>query len=140
MVERPQEDETLSQNPLSDDWQQVAYDMSAAVDEMLKRMDLEFVQIIIGSHYTEVVQGGELPTNDFFDAVKRDLDTHGKLIVSLHPAPPPEGYDHVTDVETLCAIGLESPEGEKVLRVFWIGDIKLQTIIELAKEAAKHGS
>jgi hypothetical protein len=133
MIDRPQEDEILSQNPLSDDWKQVAYDTAAGVDEMLKKMDLEFTQVVIGAHYTEVVQGGELPTNDFFEAVKRDLETHGKLIVNLHPAPPPEGYDRVADSQTLCAAGLQSPEGEQVLRVFWIGELKNQAIIEMTR-------
>lgn len=134
MVERPLDDEILSENLLSEDWKQVAYDMATGVDEMLKRMDLEHVQLIIGAHYTEVVKGGELPTNNFFDAVKRDLDTHGKLIVNLHPAPPPEGYDSVEDGQTLCAAALESPDGDVILRVFWLGEIKQQAVIKLTRD------
>ena len=134
MIERPQEDEILSQLPWSEDWKQFAYDTAAGVDELLKRMDLESVELVIGAHYTEVVPGGELPTNDFFDAVKRDIETHGKLIDNLHPAPSPKNYDRITDSQILGAVALQSPEREQVLRVFWIGEPHHQAIVELTRK------
>ena len=135
MVTRPkEEDEVLLDRPWSGNAMQITEDMTTCIEDLMKRWELEGVKLMI-SFYNEEVKPGDLPTNDFTHAVRRDLDTHGKLLVRWVPRPEPEGY-HKDDYQTLCTAALRHEEtGVEVLRTFWICQRKHEEIVKMANAA-----
>jgi len=132
----PEETGILKTTPWIEDWHQIATEMSAAINEMLDLLERDKIEVAIAGDYNEVVEKDDLPTHDFLHAVSKDLETHGKLIVTLHPFPEPEGYDRGTDFEMLVAAVGQTPIGLE-LRVLRLGQEQLRRIQQVAEGALK---
>lgn len=132
-IERPEEDEVLVDRPWSGNPHQIINDMSEALETLMARWGVEGLRVMI-SVYEEEVEPGDLPTNDFMHAVKKDLDTHGKLILRCDPLPAPEGYVRNRDYQTLCTAALRHQEtGETLLRTFWMCQQAHEMIVKFAE-------
>jgi len=138
-IERPgKQDEVLLDRPWSGNVMQIIEDMTTAIEKFMGQWELEGLKLMI-SGYNEEVEPGDLPTNDFIHAVRRDIDTHGKLLVRVDPRPEPEGY-HKDDYQTFCVAALRHEEtGEEILRTFWLCQWKHEQIVKVANAAIAGG-
>ena len=137
VIERPDEqDEVLLDRPWSGNAMQIIEDMTTCLEDFMERWELEGVRLMIHP-YDEEVKPGDLPTNDFIHAVRRDLETHGKLLVRMDPRPEPEDY-HKDDYQTFASVALRHEEtGEEILRTFWFCQRKHEAVVKVAHAAIK---
>lgn len=103
-----------------------------ALETLMLQWEIEKLGVAISFYYQEVVCQGELPTNDFIDAVKRDFETHGKIVVTLLPAP--EGYNSRSDFQMMAVGAVRWGNRFKVAAILFSADL-LRRTQELAHAA-----
>lgn len=138
MVTAPEENQFVVVRPYEHERavRQLIEVTTEALETLMRQWEIEELCIIISAYYKETVRRGDLPTNDFIDAVKRDLDTHGKLIVKLHPMPHPEGYDPRTGFQMMLTGAVDRGDGYEMVAMLFSADLLRQTreVARAAKE------
>jgi len=128
-VRRPRNHEILYAERWTGRWEHIRDAGCEALAGLIRKLGLERVELGMGDFYTEVVGPDNLPTNDLLWAWKRDLETHGKIVVTVYTDP-----EDADEWEQICIWIVDRGHGN-TLEVVWFGDEFLQRVRKLARTA-----
>lgn len=116
LVRSQTEPEILVCVPFEGTWEQIRDVGVKALADFIRESGRDKVWLAMGPTYGEAVSAEDLPTDDLLWAWKRDLEEHGKILVTLYYDPNPDkvSFRGSTDnYEQFCFGVRTGPDGPK---------------------------
>jgi len=138
-VERPEhEPQVLLSEPWTGGWEQLRDGMVTGLRRLLVGLGLNRAALSMGPRYEEVVAPDDLPTEDLLWSLRRDVEDHGKVVLTVFHNPEDTRFNEegIDGIEQVVAMVIDRGNGPEVA-VLRFSTQMLRMSVEVAAGVAR---